>query len=67
MNIIKLLIIKYLVKFEKAKKADFEKLLLDKLPNVLDEKQKKNKIKKYLTKTAYKRWNRNYWVWLDIV
>ena len=44
------LIIKYLVKFEKAKKADFEKLLLDKLPNVLDEKQKKNKIKNILQK-----------------
>ena len=44
------LIIKYLLKFEKAKKADFEKLLLDKLPNVLDEKQKKNKIKNILQK-----------------
>ena len=42
------LIIKYLVKFEKAKKADFEKLLLDKLPDILDEKQKKNKIKNIL-------------------
>lgn len=44
------LIIKYLVKFEKGKKADFEKLLLDKLPNILDEKQKKNKIKNILQK-----------------
>ena len=44
------LMIKYLLKFEKAKKADFEKLLLDKLPNILDEKQKKNKIKNILQK-----------------
>jgi ATP-dependent DNA helicase RecG len=44
------LIIKYLVKFEKARKADFEKLLLDKLPDILDEKQKKNKIKNILQK-----------------
>lgn len=42
------LIIKCLVKFEKAKKADFEKLLLEKLADVLDEKQKKNKIKNIL-------------------
>lgn len=44
------LIIKYLTKFGKAKKIDFEKLLLDKLPDVLDEKQKKNKIKNILQK-----------------
>lgn len=44
------LIIKYLTKFGKAKKTDFEKLLLDKLPDVLDEKQKKNKVKNILQK-----------------
>jgi len=44
------MIIKYLEKFDKAKKADFEKLLLDKLPDSLDDKQKKNKIKNLLQK-----------------
>lgn len=44
------MIIKYLGKFEKAKKVDFEKLLLDKLPDILDEKQKKNKVKNILQK-----------------
>ena len=33
-----------------AKKVDFEKLLLDKLADILDEKQKKNKIKNILQK-----------------
>lgn len=50
MTTIQALIIKYLTKFGKAKKIDFEKLLLDKLPDVLDEKQKKNKIKNILQK-----------------
>ncbi|MFA7084251.1 MAG: ATP-binding protein, partial [Arcobacteraceae bacterium] len=44
------MIIKYLEKFEKAKKVDFEKLLLDKLPDSLDDKQKKNRIKNLLQK-----------------
>lgn len=44
------MIITYLTKFNKAKKADFEKLLLDKLPGVLDEKQKKDKVKNLLQK-----------------
>ena len=44
------MIIKYLGKFEKAKKVDFEKLLLDKLPDILDEKQKKNRVKNILQK-----------------
>ena len=48
------MIIKYLEKFDKAKKADFEKLLLDKLPNSLDDKQKKNKIKNLLQKLRTK-------------
>ena len=42
------MIIKYLNKFRRGKRADFEKLLLDKLPDVLDESQKKNKVKNNL-------------------
>jgi ATP-dependent DNA helicase RecG len=42
------LILDYLSKFGEAKKEDFEKLLLDKLPTVLDIFQKKNKIKNHL-------------------
>ena len=44
----KKLMIEYLLKFHKAKKVDFEKLLLDKLPDILDIQKKKNKIKNYL-------------------
>ena len=46
----KAMIVKYLEKFDKAKKVDFEKLLIDKLPDSLDDKQKKNKIKNLLQK-----------------
>ena len=42
------MIIKYLNKFGSGKRADFEKLLLDKLPDILDENQKKNKVKNNL-------------------
>jgi ATP-dependent DNA helicase RecG len=44
----KKIIIDYLKQFKKAKRPDFEKVLLDKLPDILDEQQKKNKIKNYL-------------------
>ena len=44
----KAMIIKYLKKFTTAKRADFEKLLLDKLPDILDDTQKKNKVKNIL-------------------
>jgi len=44
------MIVKYLKKFERGKRADFEKLLLDKLPDILDEKQKKDKVKNILQK-----------------
>ena len=44
----KKIILDYLREFSKGKKSDFEKILLDKLPGVLDEQQKKNKIKNYL-------------------
>ncbi|MDO9056404.1 MAG: ATP-binding protein [Sulfuricurvum sp.] len=41
-------ILDYLQKFKKGKKSDFEKVLLDKLPSILDDQQKKNKIKNNL-------------------
>lgn len=44
----KQLIIEYLQKFEVAKRLDINRLLLDKLPDVLDEKQKDNKIRNLL-------------------
>jgi len=44
------MIIKYITKFGKGKKSDFEKLLLNKLPDVLDAKQKKNRVKNILQK-----------------
>jgi ATP-dependent DNA helicase RecG len=43
-----ILIIEYLKNFKQGKKEDFEKLLLDKLPDTLDIYQKKNKIKNIL-------------------
>ncbi len=44
----KKIMIDYLKKFKVAIKVDFEKVLLDKLPDILDNQQKKNKIKNYL-------------------
>ncbi|MDN5350930.1 MAG: ATP-dependent helicase RecG [Bacteroidales bacterium] len=41
----KKMIIEFLNKYGKASKADIDKLLLDILPGVLDEKQKSNKIR----------------------
>jgi ATP-dependent DNA helicase RecG len=35
-------------KFKQAKRSDIDALLLDKLPKVLDEKQKKHRIKNLL-------------------
>lgn len=42
------LILKYLKEFGKASRNDIRKLLIDKLPDVLNEKQKENKIKNIL-------------------
>ena len=42
------IILEYLAKFKSATRVDFEKILLDKLPDILDENQKKNKIKNNL-------------------
>ena len=44
----KKIITDYLGQFKEGIKSDFEKILLDKLPDVLDEAQKKNKIKNIL-------------------
>lgn len=42
------LIIDYLSKFNSAKRVDFEEFLFDKLPDILNEEQKKSKIKNIL-------------------
>ena len=44
----KKMILDYLKKFKRGKRVDFEKLLLDKLPDILDIEQKKNKVKNNL-------------------
>ncbi len=44
----KQLICEYIEKFGQARRVDIDSLLLDKLPDVLDEKQKANKIKNLL-------------------
>ena len=44
------IIIDYLEKFGEGKRSDFEGILLDKLPDVLDNNQKENKIKNNLQK-----------------
>lgn len=44
----KKIITDYLEKFKTGQRADFEKILLDKLPDVLDDSQKKNKVKNLL-------------------
>lgn len=45
---IKKMIIDYLIKFVSGRKVDFENILIDKLPDVLDIAQKKDKIKNIL-------------------
>lgn len=48
------IILDFLEKFGEAKRTDFEAVLLDKLPDVLDEAQKRNKIKNNLQKLRAK-------------
>lgn len=43
------MIVSYLKKWGKGKKKDFIKLLFDKLPDVLDERQKEYKVRNFLT------------------
>lgn len=42
------LIVEYLKQYEKAKKSEIRELLWDKLPDVLSDKQKENKIRNLL-------------------
>lgn len=44
------LIIEYLKTFERSRLADFDKMLANKLPQVLDDKQRKNKVRNLLQK-----------------
>ncbi len=44
----KKMMLEYLKEFSKAKKSDFVKTLLEKLPDILTPQQKQNKIKNYL-------------------
>ena len=44
------LIIGYLKTFERGRLADFDKMLANKLPQVLDDKQRKNKVRNLLQK-----------------
>ena len=67
------MIVEYLKTFEYAQKKDITKLLWDKLPDVLDEKQKNFKISNLLkalqNSTVIKRNSENrktgYWVLVD--
>lgn len=47
------LICEYIEKFGQAKRADIDRLLLDKLPDVLDEQQKANKVRNLLQSLKY--------------
>ncbi len=47
------LICEYIEKFGQARRADIDRLLLDKLPDVLDEQQKANKIRNLLQSHKY--------------
>lgn len=59
------MILDYLQKFKTASREDFEKVILDKLPDVLDVNQKKNKIKNVLqglrNKGIIELFNKKYW------
>ena len=69
----KQLIIEYLDKYKQASKEDIDKLLLDILPGVLDEKQRKNKIRNLIyamskkDKTIKNQGTNRYPKWLRII
>lgn len=44
------LIMEYLKTFERGRLADFDKMLTNKLPQVLNDKQRKNKVRNLLQK-----------------
>jgi ATP-dependent DNA helicase RecG len=50
----KRLLLEYLGRFGEVSPSEIEKLLLDKLPEILEEKQKKNKIRNLLQEMAWK-------------
>ncbi len=64
------MIIKYLNEFGKATRKDFENMLFDKLPEIMDEKQKRYKVRNLLTELKntdnkiehLRKANTHYWV-----
>lgn len=50
----KKMVVSYLKKFGEAKREDIDKLLLDKISDVLDEKQKRNRIRNLLFEMSHK-------------
>ena len=67
------LIVKYLEKYGSAKKKDIQMLLWDKLPSIMDDKQKKDKIRNLLTsmrkkeiiKTNSENQQKSFWILVD--
>ena len=55
--------------FKEGKKDDFEKILLDKLPDILDEHKKENKVRNLIyamskkDKTIVNKWTTRYPKW----
>lgn len=44
------LIMEYLKTFKRGRLADFDKMLVNKLPQILDDKQRKNRVRNLLQK-----------------
>lgn len=67
------LVVKYLEKYGSAKKKDIQMLLWDKLPSIMEDKQKKDKIRNLLTsmrkkeiiKTDSENQQRSSWILVD--
>lgn len=68
----KKMILEYLEKYKEASKADIDKLILDILPNILDEQQKKTKIRNIVyamskrDKTIVNRGTSRYPRWIKV-